>query len=124
MTCTHPPWKGIFSWALYLREAFGQPIGQFQHNTFKLVEMATEIELGRTFVGDLLADHIEGKEIIKKVSMAKWWLAEMANRVAAQCVQLHGGLQNTVFQNSSIAGDLNKRFAICCDAVYRTYATY
>ncbi|MBW1817201.1 MAG: acyl-CoA dehydrogenase family protein, partial [Deltaproteobacteria bacterium] len=73
------------------REAFGQPIGQFQHNTFKLVEMATEIELGRTFVDDLLADHIEGKEIIKKVSMAKWWLAEMANRVAAHCVQLHGG---------------------------------
>jgi len=73
------------------RQAFGKPIGQFQHNTFKIVEMATEIELGRTFVNDLLADHLEGKDIVKKVSMAKWWIAEMANRVAYDCVQLHGG---------------------------------
>lgn len=73
------------------REAFGRPIGQFQHNTFKIVEMATEVELGRTFLDDLVADHIEGKRIVKKVSMAKWWLTEMANRVAYHCVQLHGG---------------------------------
>jgi acyl-CoA dehydrogenase len=73
------------------REAFGRPISQFQHNTFKIVEMATEVELGRTFLDDLIADHIEGKEIVKKVSMAKWWIAEMANRLAYTCVQLHGG---------------------------------
>lgn len=73
------------------REAFGQRIGSLQHNTFKLAEMATEVELGRTFLDDLLADHIEGKDIVKRVSMAKWWLTEMANRVAYQCVQLHGG---------------------------------
>jgi len=73
------------------REAFGQPISSFQHNSFKIVEMATEIELGRTFFNDLLADHLEGKDIVKKVSMAKWWIAEMANRVAYDCVQLHGG---------------------------------
>jgi len=73
------------------REAFGQPISSFQHNSFKIVEMATEIELGRTFFNDLLADHLAGKNIVKKVSMAKWWIAEMANRVAYDCVQLHGG---------------------------------
>ena len=73
------------------REAFGRPISAFQHNTFKLVEMATEIELGRTFFNDLLADHLKGLNIVRKVSMAKWWITEMANRVAYQCVQLHGG---------------------------------
>jgi acyl-CoA dehydrogenase len=73
------------------REAFGKPIGRFQHNAFKIVEMATEVELGRTFINDLLDDHMAGREIIKKVSMAKWWLAEMANRLAYDCVQLHGG---------------------------------
>jgi len=73
------------------REAFGQPIGQFQHNTFKLVEMATEVEIGRTFLDSLLADHLAGKSITKKASMAKWWTGEMANRVAYDCVQLHGG---------------------------------
>jgi acyl-CoA dehydrogenase len=73
------------------REAFGKPIGRLQHNTFKLVEMATEIALGRTFVDDLVAEHIAGKDVVKKVSMAKWWVTEMANRVAYDCVQLHGG---------------------------------
>jgi acyl-CoA dehydrogenase len=73
------------------RQAFGRPIGRFQHNTFKLVEMATEVEIGRTFLDDLVADHIAGRRIVKKVSMAKWWLTEMANRTAYHCVQLHGG---------------------------------
>jgi acyl-CoA dehydrogenase len=73
------------------REAFGQPIGRFQHNAFKIAEMATEVELGRTFFDDLVADHLEGRDIVTKVSMAKWWIAEMANRVAYHCVQLHGG---------------------------------
>ena len=73
------------------REAFGRPISRFQHNSFKIVEMATEIELGRSFLDELLLDHLEGKNVVKKVSMAKWWIAEMANRVAYQCVQLHGG---------------------------------
>ena len=73
------------------REAFGKCIGSLQHNTFKLAEMATQVELGRTFLNDLLSDHIQGKDIVKKVSMAKWWINEMANRVAYDCVQLHGG---------------------------------
>jgi len=29
------------------RHVFGKPVGSYQHNTFKIVEMATEIELGR-----------------------------------------------------------------------------
>jgi acyl-CoA dehydrogenase len=73
------------------REVFGKPISRFQHNSFKIVEMATEIQLGRTFLDDLITDHLAGKDIVKKVSMAKWWIAEMANRVAYDCVQLHGG---------------------------------
>ena len=73
------------------RKAFGKPIGSLQHNTFKLAEMATEIELGRTFLDALLVDHISGRDTVKRVSMAKWWLAEMVNRVAYHCVQLHGG---------------------------------
>nr|HID57724.1 acyl-CoA dehydrogenase [Desulfobacterales bacterium] len=73
------------------RKAFGQPISSFQHNTFKIVDMATEIELGRTFLDSLIADHIAQKDIVKKVSMGKAWIAEMANRVAYQCVQLYGG---------------------------------
>ncbi|MGQ9824923.1 MAG: acyl-CoA dehydrogenase family protein [Desulfotomaculales bacterium] len=73
------------------REAFGRPIGKFQHNAFKLAEMATEVEIGRTFLDSLIADHMAGKDIVTKVSMAKWWIGEMANRVAYHCLQIHGG---------------------------------
>ncbi|MFB3925142.1 MAG: acyl-CoA dehydrogenase family protein [Syntrophales bacterium] len=73
------------------RTVFGKPISSFQHNTFKIVEMATEIELGRSFLNSLIADYIAGEDIVRKVSMAKYWIAEMANRVAYHCVQLHGG---------------------------------
>ncbi len=73
------------------RTAFGKPLARHQHNAFKLAEMATEIELGRSFLDELIADHLAGRDIIQKVSMAKWWITEMANRVAYQCVQLHGG---------------------------------
>ncbi|MDR3271737.1 MAG: acyl-CoA dehydrogenase family protein [Peptococcaceae bacterium] len=73
------------------RKAFGKPIGQFQHNAFKIAEMATEVELGRTFLDRLVADHIAHKDVVTKVSMSKYWICEMANRVAYQCLQLYGG---------------------------------
>ena len=73
------------------RTAFGRPISKFQHNQFKIVDMATEIKLGRTFVDKLVMDHMEGKNVVIEVSMGKYWIAEMAMRVADGCVQLHGG---------------------------------
>ncbi|MCL6611215.1 MAG: acyl-CoA dehydrogenase family protein [Peptococcaceae bacterium] len=73
------------------RKVFGKPVSRHQHNTFKIVEMATEVELGRVFIDRLIEDHMEGRNIVKRVSMAKYWITEMANRVAYQCLQLYGG---------------------------------
>lgn len=73
------------------RTIFGKPVSTYQHNTFKIVEMATEIQLGRTFMDSLILAHMTGEDITQKVSMAKAWIPEMANRVAYHCVQLHGG---------------------------------
>jgi len=73
------------------RTVFGKPISKHQHNAFKIVEMATEIEMAKDFTYHLVLDHLEKKDITKKVSMAKWYNAELANRVAYHCVQLHGG---------------------------------
>ncbi len=73
------------------RTAFGRPISKFQNSQFKIVEMATEVKLGRTFLDKLIMDHMEGKNVVVDVSMAKYWTTEMAMRVADQCVQLHGG---------------------------------
>lgn len=73
------------------REAFGRPISRFQYIAFELAKMATDVELGRTFLDSLIIDHMEGKEIVKKASMAKYWIAEMLNHVVGKCVQYHGG---------------------------------
>jgi acyl-CoA dehydrogenase len=73
------------------RMAFGKPISKFQSSQFRIVEMATEVKLGRTFVEKLIMDHMEGKKVVVEVSMAKYWTTDMAMRVADGCVQLHGG---------------------------------
>lgn len=73
------------------RTAFGKPISKFQHTQFELVEMSTEAKLGRTFLDKLIMDHIEGKNVVVEVSMAKYWTTDMAFKVADRCLQLFGG---------------------------------
>lgn len=73
------------------REAFGKPIGSFQNTQFKLAEIATKVELGKAFLESLIEDHLAGKDVVTKVSMAKYWITETAREISAECMQLHGG---------------------------------
>jgi acyl-CoA dehydrogenase len=73
------------------REAFGKPIGKFQNTQFKLAEIATQVQIGRTFVDSLIVRHMNSEDIVTEVSMAKWWITDMARRISADCMQLHGG---------------------------------
>ena len=73
------------------RQAFGRAISDFQNTKFKLAEMATELEMGRTFLDQLIASHMAGEEVVTKVSMAKWKLTDMAKRFSGECMQLFGG---------------------------------
>jgi alkylation response protein AidB-like acyl-CoA dehydrogenase len=76
------------------RSQFGQPIGKFQGVSFKLADMATEIELARLYVYKVawLAEQKEQKEkIAKEAAMAKLFASEMATRVAHRALQIHGG---------------------------------
>ena len=73
------------------RTAFGKPISKFQHTQFELVEMSTEAKIGRTFLDKLIMDHVEGKNVVVEVSMAKYWTTDMAFKVADRCLQLFGG---------------------------------
>jgi len=73
------------------RVAFGRPIGQFQHNRFKLAEMKTETEIARVFVNHCVMLHSKGELSAEKAAMAKWWTSELQKRVVDNCVQLHGG---------------------------------
>ncbi|RYU15621.1 acyl-CoA dehydrogenase family protein [Nocardioides iriomotensis] len=73
------------------REAFGRPIGKFQHNRFLVAEMATEARIARVFVDDCVRLHNEGKLDPSMAAMAKWWTTELQNKLADRAVQLHGG---------------------------------
>lgn len=73
------------------RQAFGRPIGSFQHNRFVLAEMATQARVARVFVDDCIARHTRGELDIATAAMAKWWTTEVQKQVVDQAVQLHGG---------------------------------
>ncbi len=73
------------------RKAFGQPIAGFQHISFRLAELATEIEVGQAFIDRLLVAHVRGDEIVTEVSMGKYWASDLQKKVTSECLQLHGG---------------------------------
>ena len=73
------------------REAFGRPIGSFQHNRFLLAELATEVTIARTFLNHCVHEFNAGRLTISDAAMVKWWATELQNKVADRCVQVHGG---------------------------------
>ena len=73
------------------RQAFGRPIGRFQHNRFVLAELATELAVARAFTDKAVVEHNAGRLSNEDASMVKWWDTELCNRVIDRCVQLHGG---------------------------------
>ncbi len=72
------------------KDTNGKPLSKFQSVQFAIVEMMTEVKLGRTFIDKLVADHKEGKYIAIETSMAKYWTTEMNNRVLDKCLDLFG----------------------------------
>ena len=73
------------------RKAFGKPIGKFQNTQFKLVECATEVEVGRAILDRVVGEHAKGAYLVKECSMAKLWQTEMLSRVVDTCLQFFGG---------------------------------
>jgi alkylation response protein AidB-like acyl-CoA dehydrogenase len=73
------------------RTAFGRTVGSFQNSRFSLAELATEVDIARTFVADCLAAHIVGQLSPARAAKAKWWTTELLTKVVDRCLQLHGG---------------------------------
>lgn len=73
------------------REAFGQPIHDFQNTRFKLAEAKTQATVARTFVDKLIALMLEDKLDAETAAMAKWWTSDTQCKVIDDCLQLHGG---------------------------------
>ena len=73
------------------REAFGAKIIAHQAVAFRLADMATQIAAARGLVLDAAARRDAGESCIKEASMAKLFASEMAERVASDAIQIHGG---------------------------------
>ena len=73
------------------RQAFDEPLSKKQVIRHKLADLATAIEAGRWLTYAACVKFQEGEDAVKEISMVKLFTAEMAQRVAYDCVQLHGG---------------------------------
>jgi alkylation response protein AidB-like acyl-CoA dehydrogenase len=73
------------------RKAFGQSIGQFQHNKFLLADLYTRVEVTQAFVDQCVIAHMNGELTPIDAAKAKWWTAQVQSDVLDHCVQLHGG---------------------------------
>ncbi|HWR05444.1 acyl-CoA dehydrogenase family protein [Sporomusa sp.] len=73
------------------RKMFNQTLSSFQNTQFELAKAATEIEVAKSFVDQLVVQHLAGQKISKEVAMAKYYCCDLAFRTADRCVQLFGG---------------------------------
>ena len=86
--------EGVLAQTLdYVRErkAFGKPVSSFQNTQFVLAELATELDIARTYLDDCIAEHVAGQLTAARAARLKWWATELQVRVADRCLQLHGG---------------------------------
>jgi alkylation response protein AidB-like acyl-CoA dehydrogenase len=73
------------------RHAFGKPIGEHQAVNFRLADMATKVDVARQMVWHAAALRDAAQPCLKEASMAKLFASEMAEEVASDAIQIHGG---------------------------------
>ncbi|MFT5922271.1 MAG: alkylation response protein AidB-like acyl-CoA dehydrogenase [Flavobacteriales bacterium] len=73
------------------REQFGKPISSFQAISFKLADMATEIEAAELLLLNAADLKNRGQKVTKISAMAKYYASEVSVRVATDAVQIFGG---------------------------------
>lgn len=86
--------KGAFKCAVQYskeREQFGKPISKFQGISFKLADMATEIEASELLLYQAADLKNKGEYCTKVSAMAKYMTSEVAVRCGNESVQIHGG---------------------------------
>ncbi len=73
------------------REQFGQPISNFQAISFKLADMATQIEAAELLTLQAADLKNRGEAMTKQSAFAKYYASEVAVRCATESVQIFGG---------------------------------
>lgn len=86
--------KGAFDAAVAYskeRHQFGQPISSFQGISFKLADMATEIEAAELLIMQAADLKNRGKNVTKQSAMAKYFASEVCVRASTEAIQIFGG---------------------------------
>ncbi|MEX0936127.1 MAG: acyl-CoA dehydrogenase family protein [Gemmatimonadota bacterium] len=73
------------------REQFGRPVSEFQAVRFQLADLATELQAARLLVYDAARRKDAGLEFAIPAAQAKLFASRAAQRVASECLDLHGG---------------------------------
>ena len=73
------------------RQAFGQPVFDYQNTQFKLAGAKAEISVARGYLDGLLQRARHGAIDQTDTAIAKLWISEMEQRVLDECLQLFGG---------------------------------
>ncbi len=86
--------KGAFDASLKYskeRHQFGQPISSFQGISFKLADMATQIEAAELLTFQAAALKNKGEKCTKESAFAKYYASEISVKVSTEAVQIFGG---------------------------------
>ena len=86
--------KGAYDAALKYsqeRQQFNKPISSFQGISFKLADMATEIEAAEMLIMQAADIKNRGEKVTKESAIAKYYASEICVKVATDAVQIFGG---------------------------------
>ena len=73
------------------RQAFGQPVAEFQNTRFRLADMATTVDVMWTYIDRAMELYRDGALTPEEAAKVKFWTTEREWEVLDQGVQLHGG---------------------------------
>jgi alkylation response protein AidB-like acyl-CoA dehydrogenase len=73
------------------REQFGKPIASFQGISFKLADMATEVEAAKLLLYQAADKLMKGEKVNKLSAIAKYYASEVGVTVSTEAVQIFGG---------------------------------
>ncbi|MEZ4578270.1 MAG: acyl-CoA dehydrogenase family protein [Desulfobacterales bacterium] len=71
-------------------DAAGKPISKSQAAQFAIVEMMTDVKVGRAFLDKLIGSHAAGENVVVETSMAKYWTTDLDKKIASRCLDLFG----------------------------------
>ena len=73
------------------REAFGQPIWNFQNTRFVLAQAQSDLLAARALVDAAIVAHLQGELDAARAALVKAWCTDLASRLTDACLQLFGG---------------------------------